>query len=93
MSLYTMEYYAAIKVKQILPCAAMPMDLEGIIPSEISQTEANTIGCHLVCGIYKTKNKETPELKDTENLWWVPESGVECVKWMKGIKRYKLYQL
>ena len=34
-----MEYYSAIKKNEILPFAATWMDLEGIILSEISQTE------------------------------------------------------
>ena len=35
----TMEYYSAIKENEILPFAAKWMDLEGIMLSEISQTE------------------------------------------------------
>ena len=34
-----MEYYSAIKKNKILPFAATWMDLEGIMLSEISQTE------------------------------------------------------
>ena len=34
-----MEYYAVIKRKEILPFATMWMELEGIIPGEISQSE------------------------------------------------------
>ena len=34
-----MEYYSAIKKNEILPFAATWMDLEGILLSEISQTE------------------------------------------------------
>ena len=37
--IYTMEYYLAIKKNEILPFAATWMDLEGIMLSEISQTE------------------------------------------------------
>ena len=37
--IYTMEYYSAIKENEILPFAAKWMDLEGIMLSEISQTE------------------------------------------------------
>ena len=37
--MYTMEYYSAIKKNDILPFAATQMDLEGIMLSEISQTE------------------------------------------------------
>ena len=34
-----MEYYAAIKRNEIVPFATMWMELEGIMLSEISQTE------------------------------------------------------
>jgi len=39
--IYTMEYYAVIKKKhpEILPFATMWMELEGIMLSEISQSE------------------------------------------------------
>ena len=36
---HTVEYYSAIKKNEIMPFAATRMDLEIIIPSEISQTE------------------------------------------------------
>ena len=37
--IYTTEYYLAIKKNDILPFAAMWMELEGIMLSEISQSE------------------------------------------------------
>ena len=37
--IYTMEYYSAIRRKQILPFATTWMELEGIMLSEISQAE------------------------------------------------------
>ena len=37
--IYTMEYYAAIKRHEILPFAMTWMELEGIMLSEISQSE------------------------------------------------------
>ena len=36
---HTVEYYSAIKKNKMLPLAATQMDLEGIVISEISQTE------------------------------------------------------
>ena len=39
----TMGYYLAIKKNEILPFAMTWMDLEGIMPSEISQRKTNTI--------------------------------------------------
>ena len=38
-SINTMEYYSAIKMNEVLPFARTWMDLEGIVLSEISQTE------------------------------------------------------
>ena len=40
--LYTMEYYSAIKKKEIRLFAAIWMDLDGVILSEVSQTEKET---------------------------------------------------
>ena len=37
--IYTMEYYSAIEKNEILPFVATWMDLEGIMLSEINQTE------------------------------------------------------
>ena len=39
--IYTMEYYSAIKKNEIMPFAATRMDLEMIIPSEVSRKEKN----------------------------------------------------
>ena len=38
-----MEYYSAIKKEQIVPFASAWMDLEGIMLSEISQTEKDEL--------------------------------------------------
>ena len=60
MYIYTMEYYSAIKEKEILPFVTTWVDLEGIMLSEISQTEKDK--CHmisLICGILKQTNKKT----------------------------------
>ena len=46
-----MEYYSAIKKKEILPFAATWMDLEIIILSEVSQTEKDK--CHMISLIYR----------------------------------------
>ena len=37
--IYTMEYYSAIKKNEVLPFATTWMELEGIVLSEISQSE------------------------------------------------------
>ena len=49
---HTLEYYSAIKKNGILPFATTWMELEGIMLSEISQSEIDN--CHmisLICGI------------------------------------------
>jgi len=42
--IYTMEYYAAIKRNEILPFATTWIELEGVMLSEISQSEKHP--CH-----------------------------------------------
>ena len=37
--IYTMEYYSAIKMNEILPFASMWMELEGIMLSEIRERQ------------------------------------------------------
>ena len=47
-----MEYYSAIKKKEILPFALTWMELEGIIVSKISQSEKDNYHMiSLTCGI------------------------------------------
>ena len=49
---YIMEYYSAIKKREIMPFAATWVELEIIVLSEVSQTEKDK--CHiisLICGI------------------------------------------
>ena len=41
--LYIMEYYSVIKKNEILTPATTQMDLEGIMQSEISQTNTNSV--------------------------------------------------
>ena len=50
--MYTTEYYLAIKMNEILLFIRVWMDLEGIMLSEISQTEKNKFRMILlICGI------------------------------------------
>ena len=50
--IYTMECYSAIKKNEILPFATTWIDLEGIMLSEISQTEKDRYRMiPLTCGI------------------------------------------
>ena len=49
--IYTMEYYLAMRKNEILPFAIMWMELEGIMPIEISQSEKDTHHMFsLICG-------------------------------------------
>ena len=48
---YTMEYYLAMRKNEIWPFAAMCMELEGIMLSEISQAEKDRYHMFsLICG-------------------------------------------
>ena len=50
--IYTMEYYSAIRRKQILQFATTWMELEGIMLSEISQAEKDKYQMiSLICGV------------------------------------------
>ena len=50
--IYTMEYYSAIKKKEIMPFAAMWMQLGTIILHQVSQTEHDKYHIMvLLCGI------------------------------------------
>ena len=49
------EYYSAIKKKEIMPFLATWMDLEIIILSEVSQTEKDK--CHILSLIVELKQK------------------------------------
>ena len=48
--MYIMEYHSAIKKNEIMPFAAKWMDLEIIIPNEVSQTEKYNY--HLISLLY-----------------------------------------
>ena len=39
--IYTMEYYSVIKKNKIMPFATTWMDVESIIPNEVSQRRRN----------------------------------------------------
>ena len=51
-NIYCMEYYSAIKKNEIMPFVATWMNLEIIIPSEVSQKEKDKYHMiSLICGI------------------------------------------
>ena len=50
--IYTIEYYSAIRKKQILPFATTWMELESIMLSEITQAEKDKYQMiSLICGV------------------------------------------
>ena len=50
--IYTVEYYSVIKKNELMPFAATCVDLEIIIPSEVSQKEKDKYHMiSLICGI------------------------------------------
>ena len=50
--IYAIDYYSAIRIKQILPFATTWMELEGIMFSEISQAEKDKYQMiSLICGV------------------------------------------
>ena len=61
---HTMEYYSDIKKNEILPFAVTWMDLEGIMLSELSQTEKDKI-LHDTTYTWNLKNKTHSTKKQT----------------------------
>ena len=73
-SIYTMEYYPAIKMNEIMPFTATWMDLEILIPSEVSQTKKNLCYHLFVEHIKNGTNEllcrtETDSQTERVNLW------------------------
>ena len=54
------EYYTAVENKDIMPLVTTRMKSEGIMLSEISQTEKNTVD--LICSVILKKKKKRPSL-------------------------------
>ena len=90
--IYTMEYYWAIEKNEIMPFAATWMDLEIIIPNEVSQTgkdKYHMISLHteskkLNKWINITKQKQTHRFRE-QICMSLPERGVEK-KWYEREK-------
>ena len=47
---YTVKYYSVVKKNEIMPFAATWVDLEVIVPSEVSQTEEKYQMTSIICG-------------------------------------------
>ena len=63
-----MEHYSAIKTNEILPFAATWMDLEGIMLSEISQTEKDKYCMvSLIFGILKIQQTSEYNKKEADS--------------------------
>ena len=52
VSIYTMEYYSAIKNNEFMKFLGKWMDLEGIILSEVTQSQKNTHDMHSLISGY-----------------------------------------
>jgi hypothetical protein len=50
--IYTMEYYLAIKNNEFMIFLGKRMDLENIIPSEVTQSQKNTHDIHSLISGY-----------------------------------------
>ena len=61
-----MEYYSAIEKNEVMPFAATWMDLEIVIPSEVSQKEKDKC-ISLTCGIYKNDTNEHIHETETDS--------------------------
>ena len=74
-----------------MPFVITWMELEGIVLSEVSQTEKDRYYMiSLICGIFKKK-----ELIDTENRLVIARNRVRgrVGKMGEGVKRYKLWAI
>ena len=79
-----MEYYSAIKRKEILPFATTWMGLQSIMLSEINQTKTK-YHYDLTCGILTTTIEERTRLLARAWRW----GGGWRTKWFQGVKSYK----
>ena len=94
--IYKIGYYSAIKRNEMMPFAAMQMDLENIVISEISQTKADTVWYHLYVEskIWHKWNYlwNRNRLTDIENRLVVAkgEMGRGGIEWEFGVSTCKL---
>ena len=71
-----MEYYSAIKKNEIIPSAATWLDLDIIIPSEVSQKEKDKYHMiSLTCGIYNMTqmNLSMRQTQRHRGQMWLPK--------------------
>jgi hypothetical protein len=55
-----MEYYSAIKKNEFMKFLGKWMDLEGIIPSEVTQSQRNSHNMYSLISGYQPRNLEYP---------------------------------
>ena len=60
-----MEHYSATRIDAVLPFATTGMKLEGIMLSEFSQREANTL-CHLYVELKKKQKQKQKTIPGTD---------------------------
>jgi hypothetical protein len=58
--IYTMEYYSAIKKNEFMKFLGKWMDLEGIILSEVTQSQRNSHNMYSLISGYYPKSSEYP---------------------------------
>ena len=86
-SLSTMEYYSAIKKNEILPFTVTWIDLEGIMLSEISQTEKDVYHIIILLIYAIQKIQQTSKKKQThrQNKSVVPSGEREVAQGHDGV--------
>ena len=83
-----MDYYSAIKKKEILSFATIWMELEQILPSEINQIKTNTIWFHVYVESKKAKLQETKSTVMVTRDWKVGELRRHGSKGKSAVRRW-----
>lgn len=84
--MYTIEYYSATEKNEVLPFVTQ-MDLDGVMLSEISQREANTLWFHLYVQSKQQMDTDNGLVTARGKEGWGGGGGA---KWVTGVKRYRL---
>jgi hypothetical protein len=66
--IYTMEYYPAIKRNEFMKFLGKWMELEGIIPSEVTQLQKNSHDMHSLISGYYPRNLYYPRKKFAKHM-------------------------
>ena len=61
--IYTMEYYSAIKQNEFMEFLGKWMDLDGIILSEVTQSQKNSNHMYSLISVYEPRNLVYPRYK------------------------------